>query len=61
MAIYSLTISLGMFVGILASSQLIARFGDAGLYPFFGAIAVGLVVLTAIRALEAARATIPVR
>lgn len=61
MAIYSLTISLGMFVGIVASSQLIQRYGDPGLYPFFGAIAAALIVLTAIRGIEARRATIPVR
>ncbi|MGB6500479.1 MAG: MFS transporter [Thermoplasmata archaeon] len=61
MAIYSLTISLGMFLGIVASSQLISRFGNAGLYPFFGSIAVVLAVLTAIRWVEAQAATIPVR
>lgn len=61
MAIYSLTISLGMFVGLAASSQLLARFGDRGLYPFFGAIALVLGVLTAVRWAEARRATIPVR
>jgi len=61
MAIYSLTISAGMFVGLLASSQLYARFGDEGLYPFFGTIAAVLGVLTAVRWSEERRATIPVR
>ena len=61
MAVYSLTISLGMFVGLFASTALIARYGDPGLYPFFGAIAVVLAALTAVRWREARRATIPVR
>jgi len=61
MSIYSLTISLGMFVGLAASSQLLARFGPHGLYPFFGAIALVLGGLTAARWREARRATIPVR
>jgi MFS family permease len=60
MAIYSLTISAGMFVGLVASSQLLARFGNPGLYPFFGTIAFVLAVLTAVRWVEARRATIPV-
>ncbi len=61
MAIYSLTISLGMFVGLLASTQLYGRYGVPGLYPYFGAIAVVLVGLTAVRWRELGRATIPVR
>lgn len=61
MAVYSLTISIGMFVGLFASTALIARFGNPGLYPFFGAIAVVLAVLTAVRWREVRRATIPVR
>ncbi len=60
MAIYSLTISLGMFVGLLASTALYSRFGTAGLYPYFGAIAAVLAGLTVARWLEAPAATIPV-
>ncbi len=61
MAIYSLTISLGMFVGLLASTALYSRFGSEGLYPYFGAIAAVLAGLTAARWVEARAATIPVR
>ncbi len=61
MAIYSLTISLGMTVGLVSSTALYDRFGPEGLYPYFGAIAVVLVVLTVARWVEARRATIPVR
>lgn len=61
MAIYSLSISLGMAIGLFASTDLVARFGPSGLYPYFGAIAAVLGALTAIRWLEARRATIPVR
>jgi len=61
MAIYSLTISLGMTVGLLSSTSLYGRFGTSGLYPYFGAIAVVLVALTVARWVEARRATIPVR
>jgi len=52
MAIYSLTISVGMLVGLLAASQLYAVLGNLGLYIFFGAIATGLAVLTAARLME---------
>ncbi len=61
MAIYSLTISLGMVVGLVASTGLYSRYGDDGLYPYFGAIAVALVGLTLVRWAEVRRATIPVR
>jgi MFS family permease len=61
MAIYSLTISLGMFVGLLSSTALYGRFGTTGLYPYFGAIAAVLVGLTVARWVEADRARIPVR
>ena len=61
MAIYSLTISLGMFVGLLSSTALYGRYGTTGLYPYFGAIAVVLVGLTVVRWIQAARARIPVR
>jgi MFS family permease len=61
MAIYSLTISLGMVVGLLGAATLVPAWGNVGLYVFFGAIAAVLAVLTAVRWLEAARATIPVR
>jgi MFS family permease len=61
MAIYSLTISAGMIVGVVGSSQLLARFGNPGLYPFFGSIALVLGALTAVRWVEERRATIPAR
>jgi MFS family permease len=61
MAIYSLTISSGMLVGLLASTGLYARLGDLGLYLFFAAVSVVLAGLTAVRVVEARRATIPVR
>lgn len=66
MAIYSLTISVGMLVGLLASSQLFSHLGDLGLYVFFGALAVTLAALTAARLAELRgagpdRPTIPAR
>jgi MFS family permease len=66
MAIYSLTISLGMILGLVGATQLQARLGNTGLDLFFGSIAVALVVLTALkyldaRAVAAPTVTIPVR
>ena len=66
MAIYSLTISFGMLMGLLASSQLFSYLGDLGLYIFFGALAVALSALTAarfvdVRSASADRPTIPAR
>ena len=65
MAIYSLTISLGMWVGLIAGTQLYDRLGNEGLYVFFGSIAVGLVALTLARFATERRAgaspTTPVR
>jgi MFS family permease len=49
MAIYSLTISLGMWLGLIVGTQLYDRLGNTGLYVFFGTVAVGLVALTAAR------------
>lgn len=49
MAIYSLTISLGMLGGLLVSTQLYARLGDLGLYVFFVLVSVALVALTIAR------------
>jgi MFS family permease len=46
MAIYSLVISLGMLIGLLASTQLYSRFGANGLDGYFAAIGVGLTLLT---------------
>ena len=46
MAIYSLTISLGMLLGLLLSTQLYRDFGADGLDAYFGVIAVALVLLT---------------
>jgi len=52
MAIYSLTISLGMLLGIVGSTQLYLRFGNNGLYLFFAIVAIGLVSLTTLRYLD---------
>jgi MFS family permease len=52
MAIYSLTISLGMILGLVVGTQLVAHLGDLGLYLFFGGIAAALVILTGFRHLE---------
>ncbi len=46
MAIYSLTISLGMVLGLIASTGLFSLLGNPGLYVFFGSIAVALVAFT---------------
>jgi len=64
MAIYSLTISLGMILGLIVSTQLFDALGNLGLDLFFGAIAGALVLLTAARYVDArrdaaARATTP--
>ena len=66
MAIYSLTISLGMIVGLVGATQLSARWGNDGLFVFFGAIALALVVLTLeryrdLRRLVPPASTIPAR
>jgi MFS family permease len=53
MAIYSLTISLGMLLGLIVGTQLVARLGNEGFYVFFGGIAGALVVLTVARHLDA--------
>jgi MFS family permease len=49
MAIYSLTISLGMILGLVVGTQLVAHFGTTGYYLFFGSIAGALVLLTVFR------------
>ncbi|MCI4317380.1 MAG: MFS transporter [Thermoplasmata archaeon] len=49
MAIYTLTISLGMLIGLLVSTTLYSHYGPEGLDVFFGAIALGLVALTMVR------------
>ncbi len=49
MAIYSLTISLGMLLGILGSTQLFSRFGNDGLYLFFTVVGIALTILTVLR------------
>ncbi len=51
MAIYSLTISLGMILGLVVGTQLVDHFGDDGYYLFFGMIGVALVTLTVLRLL----------
>ena len=55
MAIYSLVISLGMLLGLLLSTALYSRYGANGLDAYFGAIAIGLVVLTLLRYQDVAR------
>lgn len=55
MAIYSLTISLGMIIGLVASTQLVDRLGTPGLDVFFGSIAAALAALTAARYVQARR------
>lgn len=52
MAIYTLTISLGMWVGLSISTGLYERWKALGLDLFFGGIAVALAVLTALRVLD---------
>jgi MFS family permease len=52
MAIYSLTISLGMLVGLVASTNLYSHFGNPGIYLFFGIVSVGLLLLTVARLRE---------
>lgn len=59
MAIYSLTISLGMVVGIAGSAELYAHFANDGLYVFFGSVATALVVLTVARIRETGLRTAP--
>lgn len=49
MAVYSLVISLGMIVGLIASSSLYSHFGNVGIDEFFGGIAAGLLALTLVR------------
>jgi len=49
MAIYSLTISLGMILGLVLGTQLVDRFGNDGYYLFFGGIAVALVAISTFR------------
>jgi MFS family permease len=49
MAIYSLTISLGMLLGLILGTQLVAAFGNIGYYLFFGGIAGALAGLTVAR------------
>jgi MFS family permease len=49
MAIYSLTISLGMILGLVYGTQLVAAFGNGGYYLFFGTVGVALVALTVAR------------
>jgi len=66
MAIYSLTISLGMILGLGASTGLYYELGNTGLYIFFGIVAAALVVLTIARhrelsSLAISRVTTPVR
>jgi MFS family permease len=66
MSVYSLTISLGMFSGLLIFSGLYDALGKLGLYLFFGVISVALIALTLARYRElstvaVARVTTPAR
>jgi hypothetical protein len=56
MAIYSLTISLGMLIGLLVSTQLYSAYQANGLDLYFGGIGVGLVALTLLRYRDLRRA-----
>ena len=49
MAIYSLTISLGMILGLVLGTQLVDRFGNNGYYLFFGGIGLALVAISMFR------------
>ncbi|HKS59454.1 MAG TPA: MFS transporter [Thermoplasmata archaeon] len=49
MAVYSLVISLGMIIGLVASTELFSHLGTGGLELFFGVVAFALVVLTGMR------------
>ena len=49
MAIYSLTISLGMILGLVLGTQLVAHLGNDGYYLFFGSIGAALVAITGVR------------
>jgi MFS family permease len=49
MAIYSLTISLGMILGLILGTQLVERLGNGGYYLFFSGIGAALVALTVAR------------
>jgi MFS family permease len=49
MAIYTLVISLGMIVGLVASTSLFGWIGNVGLDLFFGVVGVLLVALTLLR------------
>ncbi len=66
MAIYSLTISLGMVLGIYGSTALYSDYQNDGLYAFFGSIALALTLLTLgriweTRSMARAVATTPAR
>jgi MFS family permease len=58
MAVYTLMISLGMILGLVASTGLFAALGSVGLDVFFGSIGSALVLLTAIRYLDLRRAKV---
>jgi MFS family permease len=49
MALYSLTISLGMILGLVFGTYLVAHYGNDGYYLFFGGVAAALVLLSAAR------------
>ena len=59
MAIYSLVISLGMLVGLVASTQLYAAWGNHGLVVFFMGVAGGLLLLTSLRYRDARKGPLP--
>jgi len=55
MAIYTLTISLGMFIGLAVSTSLYSAYGALGLDAFFAAVALALIGLTIARYLRVGR------
>jgi MFS family permease len=55
MSVYTLTISLGMILGLVLSTNLFDRYGAIGLDVFFGGIGLGLGTLTALRYREMRR------
>ena len=57
MAVYSLSISLGMTIGLFASTQLYSALGVHGLDAFFALLAAALIALVVVRGLETSAPT----
>ncbi|MCI4336103.1 MAG: MFS transporter [Thermoplasmata archaeon] len=60
MAIYTLTIGVGMFLGLGIATSLYAAFGAAGLDAFFAVVGVTLVALTGLRWRQVRTGVLPV-